>query len=75
MTRQPHRRIERSACENAPIRCSVPERHLLAGTGEKHRVLPDEIPAPHDRKPDLALAAQVSPGAMQQDRRIERDAA
>src|SRR5579885_784380 len=65
MPGEPHRRIERPAGENGAVRRAVTEGHLLAGTGEEHGVLPDDIPAPHDREADLALLACVSPRAMQ----------
>ena len=75
MTCEPHRRIERSARENAPVGGAVTQRHLLAGACEEHCVLSYEIPSANHREADVSLPSRVSAGhPMQQDRRIERHA-
>ena len=55
---QPRGRVQGPAGEYIPIRGAVRQNHLFPGCGKDHGVVTDDIPRPHHRKADVALAPQ-----------------
>src|SRR5215469_5836062 len=74
--RQPKRSRQRAAREDRPVGRPVRETQLLAGTGEQHGVLANEVAGPQAREADFPLGTgSGAANRRRRDRLRERAAA